>query len=172
MYRCRCCLYRTGGVLSRGVLSRGVGADSQIFHLAIPAPARVGIPTGGRVPTHPSRARASVSFISRVSRCHSARRFVAFVCNDVLWAVDLRVIVARTPLWHLCLCVCGVLVPGLGSVGRDSHLVKRASYSSTRTTSRDMRRNELALRVRTPGFWPLPERRLFTPTFSHRTKHI
>lgn len=164
MYRCRCCLYRTGGVLSRGV-----GADSQIFHLAMPAPARVGIPTGGRVPTHPSRARASVSFISesRGATLHvDLLRSFATTCYG-RWAFG--------PLWHEPLCgtfVCGVLVPGLGSVGRDSHLVKRASYSSTRTTSRDMRRNELARRVRTPGFWPLPERRLFTPTFSNRTKHI
>ena len=162
MYRCRCCLYRTGGVLSRGV-----GADSQIFHLAMPAPARVGIPTGGRVPTHPSRARASVSFISesRGATLHvDLLRSFATTCYG-WWAFGpLSVAPLFMRLWGSC--------AGFGVGRKRLPSGKRASYSSTRTTSRDMRRNELARRVRTPGFWPLPERRLFTPTFSHRTKHI
>ena len=164
MHRCSCCLYRTGGVLSRGRRGR---LPNISFGNAWPA--RVGIPTG-KVPDTPiPRPRFGIKSLAVplcTSMCcfRSQRRALGGGPSGHC-GTNPSVAPLFVRLWGSC---AGF---GVGRKSEETPIWLRASYSSTRTTSRDMR-NELARRVRTPGYWPLPERRLFITTFSNRARHI
>ena len=116
MHRCSYCLYRTGEVLSRGV-----GVDSQIFHLAMPGLHVLAYRLASSRHTHPAPAL-------RYQESRGATLHVDVLLSFATTCFGRR---AFGPLWHEHLCstfVCAFVgflcrVWGRSEVGRDAHLV-------------------------------------------------